>query len=169
MILRLRPEFTQEDARPDSLIQTSQKGLRLQIQQILTIWLYFNKDFIWKNETWNLQILWFTEGPYFWGSLLAFDAWFWRYLSCQDALLEAIAFLRCLSVTLFVVAGGTFGSHCLPSMLDFDAICCARMHFWRFVLASMIDFRAICGSRMYFCKSLLGVAVFSFLLGLCGS
>ena len=86
MILRLRLQFTQEDARPDSLIQTSQKGLRLQIQQILTIWLDFNKDFIWKNEAWNLQILWFTEGPYFWGSLLFSDAWFWRYLSWPEVL-----------------------------------------------------------------------------------
>ena len=82
--------------------------------------------------------------------------------------MEVVACRRCLTLTLFVVAGRTFGGHCLSSMLDFDAICCARMHFWRFVLASMIDFRAICGSRMYFCKSLLGVAVLSFLLGRSG-
>ncbi len=29
---------------------------------------------------------------------------------------------------LFVVAGGTLGSHCLPSMLDFDAICGVAEH-----------------------------------------
>ena len=29
---------------------------------------------------------------------------------------------------LFVVAGGTFESHCLPSMLDFDAICGVPEH-----------------------------------------
>ena len=32
------------------------------------------------------------------------------------------AFLRCLILMVFVVAGMTFESHCLPSMLDFDAI-----------------------------------------------
>ena len=37
-----------------------------------------------------------------------------------EVLLEVIAFLRCLILTLFVVAGATFGSHCLPSMIDFD-------------------------------------------------
>ena len=37
--------------------------------------------------------------------------------------MEVIAFLGCLILMLFVVAGGTFESHCLPSMLDFDAIC----------------------------------------------
>ena len=46
-----------------------------------------------------------------------------RYLSWPDTLLEVIASLRCLILMLFVVAGGTFESHCLPSMLDFDAIC----------------------------------------------
>ena len=30
---------------------------------------------------------------------------------------------------LFVVAGRTFESHCLPSMLDFDAICGVPEHF----------------------------------------
>ena len=45
-----------------------------------------------------------------------------------DTLLEVIAFLRCLILTLFVVAGGTFGSHCLPSMLDFDALCGVPEH-----------------------------------------
>ena len=53
---------------------------------------------------------------------------FERYLSWPDALLEVIAFLRCLILTLFVVAGGTFESHCLPSMLDFDAICGVPEH-----------------------------------------
>ena len=51
-----------------------------------------------------------------------------RYLSWPDTLLEVIAFLRCLTLTLFVVAGGTFGSHCSPSMLDFDAICGVPEH-----------------------------------------
>ena len=62
--------------------------------------------------------------------LFAFDAWFWRYLSWPEALLEVNAFLRCLILTLFVVAGHTFGGHCLSSMLDFDAICRGRTHFW---------------------------------------
>ena len=30
---------------------------------------------------------------------------------------------------LFVVAGGTSESYCLPSMLDFDAICGVPEHF----------------------------------------
>ena len=50
-------------------------------------------------------------------SLLFFDAWFWRYLSWPDTLVEVIACLRCLILMLFVVAGGTFASHCLLSML----------------------------------------------------
>ena len=53
---------------------------------------------------------------------------FERYLSWPDALLEVIAFLRCLILMLFVVAGGTLESHCLPSMLDFDAICGVSEH-----------------------------------------
>ena len=51
-----------------------------------------------------------------------------RYLSWPDALVEVIAFLRCLILTLFVVAGGTFESHCLSSMLDSDAICGVPEH-----------------------------------------
>ena len=43
--------------------------------------------------------------------------------------MEAIAFLRCLFLMLFVVAGGTFENHCLPSMLVFDAICGVPEHF----------------------------------------
>ena len=50
------------------------------------------------------------------------------YLSWPDTLLEVIAFLRCLILMLFVVAGGTLESHCLPSMLDFDAICGVPEH-----------------------------------------
>ena len=50
------------------------------------------------------------------------------YLSWPDTLLEGVAFFRCLILMLFVVAGGTFESHCLPSMLDFDAICGVPEH-----------------------------------------
>ena len=39
-----------------------------------------------------------------------------------------IAFLRCLILMVFVVAGGTSESHCLPSMLDSDAICGVPEH-----------------------------------------
>ena len=60
--------------------------------------------------------------------LFAFEFDFDRYLSWPDILLEVIAFLRCLILMLFVVAGGTFESHCLPSMLDFDAICGVPEH-----------------------------------------
>ena len=45
-----------------------------------------------------------------------------------DRLLEVIAFLRCLILMVFVVAGSTFESHCSPSMLDFDAICGVPEH-----------------------------------------
>ena len=37
--------------------------------------------------------------------------------------------LRCLTLTLFVVAGHTFGGHCFSSMLDSDAICRGRRYF----------------------------------------
>ena len=105
----------------------------------------FSKDFIWKNEAWNLQktvsgfkfnknwrfdkilvrilyekmrleifrFLRFCQGLSFWRSLLAFDAWFSRYLSWLEVLLEFIACLRCL--TLF-------------------AICRGRAYFWRSLL-----------------------------------
>ena len=46
----------------------------------------------------------------------------------SDTLLVVIAFLRCLILMLFVVAGSTFESHCSPSMLDFDAICGVPEH-----------------------------------------
>ena len=64
---------------------------------------------------------WILEN--FWKSLLFFDAWFWRYMWCSRALGHFIVCLRCLILTLFVVAGSTFGGHCFSSMLDFDAIC----------------------------------------------
>ena len=59
--------------------------------------------------------------------------------------MEVIACLRCLILTLFVVAGGTFASHCLPSMLNFVAICGVPEHLAIFLFASMLDFDAICG------------------------
>ena len=67
--------------------------------------------------------------------LFAFDAWSWRYLSWPEVLLEVIAFRRCLTLTLFVVAGHTFGDHCFSWMLDFDAICRGRRYFWKSLLA----------------------------------
>ena len=51
-----------------------------------------------------------------------------KLLSWPDVGLEVIAFLRCLILMLFVVAGSTFGFYCLPSMLDFDAICGVPEH-----------------------------------------
>ena len=42
--------------------------------------------------------------------------------------MEVIAFLRCLILMVFVVAGGTLESHCLPSMFDSDAICGVPEH-----------------------------------------
>ena len=80
-------------------------------------------------------------------------------------------------LTLFVVAGGTFGVHCLSSMLDFVRYlswpgvllvviaflgCLTLMlfvvaggTFASHCLPSMLDFDAICRGRRYFCKSLL--------------
>ena len=49
-------------------------------------------------------------------------------MSWPDTLLEVNAFLRCLILMVYVVAGRTFESHCLPSMLDFDAICGVPEH-----------------------------------------
>jgi len=42
--------------------------------------------------------------------------------------LEAIAFLQCLILTLFVVAGHTFGGYSFSLMLDFDGICGVPEH-----------------------------------------
>ena len=42
--------------------------------------------------------------------------------------MEVTAFHRCLNLMVFVVAGGTSGCHCLPSMLDFDGICGVPEH-----------------------------------------
>ena len=50
------------------------------------------------------------------------------YLSWPDILLEVIAFLRCLILMVFVVAGSTFESHCSPSMLDSVDICGVPEH-----------------------------------------
>ena len=68
---------------------------------------------------------------YFWKSLIAFDAWFWCYLWCSRAFGYFIGCLRCLILMLFVVAGGTFTSHCFSSMLDFAGICRGRTRFWK--------------------------------------
>ena len=72
---------------------------------------------------------------YFWKSLLAFDAWFWRYMWCSRALGYVIVCLRCLILMLFVVAGGTFRSPCFSLMLDFDITCRGRSNFWKSLLA----------------------------------
>ena len=51
------------------------------------------------------------------------------YLSWPEVLLQVIAFLRCLILMLFVVAGHSFDVHCLSSMLDSDGICRGRKYF----------------------------------------
>ena len=83
---------------------------------------------------------------------------------CSRALGHFIVCLRCLTLTLFVVAGGTFGGHCLPSEVDFDRylswpdMVCFFMLFFRsrlwslfvvfqsnwvlYCLPSMLDFDA---------------------------
>ena len=71
---------------------------------------------------------------HFWKSLLAFDAWFWCYMWCSRALGHFIVCLRCLTLTLFVVFQSTWSFYCLPSMLDFDAICRGRTRFSRSLL-----------------------------------
>ena len=70
-----------------------------------------------------------------WRSLLVFDACFWCYLSWPEVLLDFIAFLRCLILLVFVVAGQSWGDHCFSSMLDLDAICRGRRYFWKSLLA----------------------------------
>ena len=75
-----------------------------------------------------------SQGPSFWRSLLAFDAWFWRYLSCLSALGSHRAAFRSRFWPLFVVAGHTFGGHCFSWMLDFDAICRGRRYFCKSLL-----------------------------------
>ena len=114
---------------------------------------------------------------HWWRSLLVFDAWFWCYLSLPEVLWKVIAYLWCLILMLYVVFQSTWPFYCLPSMLDFDAICRGRMHFWRsvrafrsrlwtlFVVAGHCLFlhaffqkstlNAICRGRRYFRKSLL--------------
>ena len=64
--------------------------------------------------------------------------------------MEVIAFLRCLILMLFVVAGGTLESHCLPLKFDFDAICGVPEHLAILLFASMLDLDAICRGRMHF-------------------
>ena len=95
----------------------------------------FNKEFIRKNEAWNFQIFKNFQGSSFWRSLLAVDAWLWRYLSWPEVLLKVIACLRCLILLLFVVFQSTWPFYCLPSMLDSDAICRGRSNFWKSLLA----------------------------------
>ena len=60
--------------------------------------------------------------------LFAFEFDFDRYLSWPDILLEGIVFMLCLTLMVFVVAGGTFVSYCLPPMFDFDGICGVPEH-----------------------------------------
>ena len=50
------------------------------------------------------------------------------YLSWPELLLKVIAFLRCLILTLFVVAGHTCGGSSFSLMLDFDGICGVPEH-----------------------------------------
>ena len=73
------------------------------------------------------------------------------YLSWPEVLLEVIAFLRCLILMLFVVAGSTFRSHCFSSMLDLDAICRGRTSFGGHCLPSQVDFE-----RYLWCFRALG-------------
>ena len=65
-----------------------------------------------------------------WRSLLFLDAWLWCYLSWPEALLDFIVCLRCLTLSVYVVFQNTWLFYCLPSMLDCDAICRGRTHFW---------------------------------------
>ena len=130
-------------------------------------------DFVKKfSLAWNFQILWISQGPSFWRSLLAFDAWCWRYLSWLEVLLEFIACLRCL--TLYAICRGR--AHSWWSLLFLDAwlwcylswpevllqvTACLRcltltlyavfQSTWLFYcLSSMLDFDAICRGRRYF-------------------
>ena len=102
---------------------------------------------------------------YFCKSLLFFDAWFCRYLSWPDTLVEVIACLRCLILMLYVVfqrtlpfyffcrcsilmvyvvAGSTSEGQCVPSEVDFERylswpdIVCFFMLFFRSRLWTLV-------------------------------
>ena len=117
------------------MILTLKNGLWLQIHKKLSKYTDFNKDFKRKNEAWNLQILWLSQGSSFWRSLLAFDAWFWCYLWCSRALDHFIVCIRCLILMLFVMIARTWPFYCLHSMLDFNAICGVPEHLAILLLA----------------------------------
>ena len=65
---------------------------------------------------------------YFWKSLLFFDAWSWRYLSWPDISWRSLLALRHRLWTLFVVAWGTFASHCFVQKSTLNAICGVPEH-----------------------------------------
>ena len=67
-------------------------------------------------------------------SLLFFDAWSWCYLSWPDIFWRSLLAFRSWLWPLFVVFQSTWPFYCLPSMLDFDAICRGRTYFWRSLL-----------------------------------
>ena len=126
----------------------------------------FSKDFIWKNEAWNLQK---TVSGFKFNKNVNNHTDFVKKFSLAF-LLEFFRFLR-------FPRDCPFGGLCLPSMLDVDAICRGWRYFWSsllvfdawlctlFVVAGrtfgghcfswMLDFDAICRGRRYFCKSLL--------------
>ena len=90
---------------------------------------------------------------HWWRSLLVFDAWFWCYLSLPEVLWKVMAYLWCLILMLYVVFQSTWPFYCLPSMLDFDAICRGRMYFWRSVRAFrswLWTLFVVAGHRLFF-------------------
>ena len=66
---------------------------------------------------------------HFWRLVFFLDVWFWCYLWWPEVLLKIIVCLRCLILMLFVVFQSIWPFYCLPSMLDFDAICRGRKYF----------------------------------------
>ena len=79
------------------------------------------------------------------------------YLSWPDTLLEVTAFHRCLTLMLFVVAGGTSDRLCLSSMLDFNDICGVPEH----LVILLFAFDAWLWCWLLWLEVLLEVIVFS--------
>ena len=79
--------------------------------------------------------------PEHWAILLfVFDVWFWRYLSWPDIFWRSLLAFRSRLWTLFVVFQSTWPFYCLPSMLDFDAICRGRTSSVSSCFPSEVDF-----------------------------
>ena len=76
----------------------------------------------------------------FGGHCLPSEVDFERYLSWPDIVCFFMLFFRSRLWTLFVVFQSTWPFYCLPSMLDFDAICRGRTSSVSSCFPSEVDF-----------------------------